>query len=56
MITGGQPQAVRCRTVAEAMRLLGGQDPGSGRPSAVRAARLPRDSALAAQKNTVLRV
>jgi hypothetical protein len=56
MITGGQPQTVRCRTVAEAMRLLGGQDPGSGRPSAVRAARLPRDSALAAQKNTVLRV
>jgi hypothetical protein len=56
VITGGHPQAVRCRTVAEAVRLLGGQKPGPGRPSAVRAAQLPRDSALAAKKNTVLQV
>ncbi len=56
MITDGQAHAVRCRTVTEAMRLLGGQDPGTGQPSSVRTARLPRDGALAAKKNTVLRV
>jgi hypothetical protein len=56
MITGGQPQAISCRTAAGALRLLGGQKPRPGQPSAVRAARLPRDSALTAKKNTVLQL
>jgi hypothetical protein len=32
MITGGQPQAISCRTAAGALRLLGGQNPGPVSP------------------------
>jgi hypothetical protein len=56
VVIDGQPQGVRVRTVTEAIQLLGGHGPGTGRTSSVRAARIPRDSALDAKKNTVLRV
>lgn len=55
MITDGQPRAVSCRTVTEAMRLRGGHEAGGGQPSSMRAARLPRGDALAVKKGTVLR-
>jgi len=56
LIADGEPRAVQCSTLTEAMRLLGDHQAGTGDRSAVRAARLPRNSTLDARKNTVLRV
>jgi hypothetical protein len=56
LIADGEPRGVRCSNLAEVMRLLGDHQSGAGDRSAVRAARLPRNSTLDARKNTVLRV
>jgi hypothetical protein len=56
LIADGEPRGVRCSNLAEAMRLLGDHQGGTGYPSAVPTARLPRNSTLDARKSTVLRV
>jgi len=56
LITDGQPQGIRYNNLPEVMRLLGDHQAGTGDRSPVRAARLPRNSAVDARKNTVLRV
>ena len=56
LITDGQPHGIRSSNIAEMMRLLGDHQTGTSDRSGVRAARPPRNSALDARKNTVLRV
>ena len=51
----GKPQDA-ARSISEVIRLLSDHEPGTGGHPRIRASQLPRNSALDARKNTVLRV